>query len=282
MPDNQINPQRFSPNERQKEIVERTDSPRTRKSLARDLTALGLRTGDSVIVHSSLSSIGWVNGGAVAVIQALQDFVGLTGTIVMPTQSSDLSDPADWRHPEIPSEWIDEVKRTMPAYDPQMTPTRRMGVVPELFRTFSGVVRSSHPSGSFAAWGVKANEIIANHGVQRIGEESPAARLYDLNGKVLLIGVGFERNTCFHLAEYRADSTGLVNELLPLVKDGKVEWCEIEEIEFMDDASLGRLGADFEREKSVTAGMIGSAHSRVFSVRACVDFAVRWLDSRPN
>jgi len=95
----------------------------------------------------------------------------------------------------------------MLAYDPAVTPTWRMGTVPELFRSLPGVFRSNHPSGSFAAWGQDAEKIVAEHGVQRIGEGSPVARLYDLDGRVLLVGVGYNRNTCFHFSEYRASAT---------------------------------------------------------------------------
>jgi aminoglycoside 3-N-acetyltransferase len=201
------NPQRKLKDDSIAQVIAESKSPRTRESLARDLKQLGVESGDRLIVHTSMRSLGWVNGGAIAYIQALQDAVGDTGSIVMPTQSGDYSDPAGWRHPPIPAEWIAEVKRTMLAYDPAVTPTWRMGTVPELFRTLPGVFRSNHPSGSFAAWGQDAEKIVAEHGVQRIGEESPVARLYDLDGQVLLVGVGYNRNTCFHFSEYRASAT---------------------------------------------------------------------------
>jgi aminoglycoside 3-N-acetyltransferase len=278
MPRFSINPQKELKDDSTRRVIAETDSPRTRESLNRDLRNIGVAEGDRVIVHTSMRSLGWVNGGAVAYIQALQDAVGAAGSIVMPTQSGDVSDPANWRHPAIPREWVDEIKRTMPAYDPAVTPTWRMGTVPEQFRTMPGVIRSNHPSGSFAAWGADAERIVANHGVQRIGEQSPVARLYDLAGKVLLAGVGYNRNTCFHLSEYRAASTKYVSELMPLVVDGEIEWTEVSEIEFMDDGTLNRLGADFEQTHEVVVGAIGSAECRLFSVRDCVDFGAEWLE----
>jgi aminoglycoside 3-N-acetyltransferase len=261
----------------EREIIAATPSPRTRASLAADLRSLGLRGGDTIIVHTSVRSLGWVNGGAVAYLQALMDVLTVRGTLVMPTQTSHISDPAGWRHPPVPAEWVKEVRATMPAFDPARTPTRRMGAAPELFRTWPGVLRSNHPSSSFAAWGRHAGTITSHHGPQRIGEESPAARLYEVDARVLLVGVGYERNTCFHLAEYRAQSSNYVQELMPLVKDGKVLWTEVTEVEFMDEPSLIRLGAEFEAACSVTRGKVGNAECRLFSVRDCVDFAVKWL-----
>ncbi|MCH7971806.1 MAG: AAC(3) family N-acetyltransferase [Chloroflexi bacterium] len=280
MPPPETNPQRSLRDDSVGRIIADTESPRTRESLVGDLKALGVEHGDRLIVHTSMRSMGWINGGAVAYIQALMDAVGPDGTIVMPTQSSDYSDPGGWRHPPIPATWVDEVRRTMPAYDAAVTPTWRMGAAPELFRTMPGVFRSDHPSGSFAAWGLDALEIVANHGVQRIGEESPVARLYDLDGKVLLVGVGYDRNTTFHLAEYRVPSTVYVEELMPLVTDGVVEWTEVTEIEFMDDDSLISLGRAFEAGNEVKTGQVGSAECRLFSVRDCVDFGVGWLGLR--
>ena len=279
MPRRESNPQRELKDDSIARVIAESKAPRTRESLARDLDQLGVMTGNRLIVHTSMRSLGWVNGGAVAYVQALQDAVGSTGSIVMPTQSGDYSDPSGWRHPAIPVEWVAEVKRTMPAYDPAVTPTWRMGTVSELFRTLPGVIRSNHPSGSFAAWGQGAEQIIADHGAQRIGEESPVARLYDLDGRMLLVGVGYNRNTCFHYSEYRAVATRYVPELMPLVIDGSVEWTEVNEIEFMDDQSLIDLGNEFEASSEVANGPVGSADGRLFGVRDCVDFGVKWLDA---
>ncbi|HDP9116518.1 TPA: AAC(3) family N-acetyltransferase [Escherichia coli] len=131
----------------EQELISRTPQPATRASLARQMRENGLTLGGTVLVHSSLSSLGWVAGGPVAVIQALLDCVGPQGTIVMPTHSGDLTDPADWRSPPVPADWVQILRNEMPAYDPQTTPTRNMGAVAELFRrvanTFGG---SYHPA----------------------------------------------------------------------------------------------------------------------------------------
>ena len=104
-------------------IILSTPSPRTRQTLATELFHAGLTPGMTVIVHSSLSSLGWVCGGSVAVVQALMDVITPDGTIVMPTHSGDLSDPAAWEAPPVPSEWWPIIRETMPAFDPKVTPT---------------------------------------------------------------------------------------------------------------------------------------------------------------
>ena len=97
----------------------------------------------------------------------------------------------------------------MPAFDPAVTPTCCLGVIPELFRTWPGAVRSYHPSCSFAALGPHAGRIVAEQRLEDpMGEGSPLSAIYDLGGHVLLLGVGrkvgHRHNTMLHLAERRA------------------------------------------------------------------------------
>ena len=106
------------------EIIQSIPSPRTRDTLAADLRALGLHAGMVVIAHSSLRSLGWVNGGAVAVVQALLDVITPEGTLVMPAHSGEYSDPSYWQHPPVPEAWWPIIRDTMPAFDPRCTPTR--------------------------------------------------------------------------------------------------------------------------------------------------------------
>ena len=121
-------------------------TPRTRESLSNDLRELGLATGDSVIVHSSLSSLGYVDGGAATVIKALMDVVTLDGAIVMPTQTTQLRHPTLAIEPVTDPDEVENQLNEMPVFDPSITPTARMGTVPELFRTLPGVVRRTTPS----------------------------------------------------------------------------------------------------------------------------------------
>src|SRR5919202_134924 len=90
-----------------REIVQRTSQPLTVDSLAEQLAAYGLQPGQTVLVHSALSSLGWVVGGPVAVIQALLRVVGPAGTIMMPTQTWKNLDPAGgaYHDEDIPAAW---------------------------------------------------------------------------------------------------------------------------------------------------------------------------------
>jgi aminoglycoside 3-N-acetyltransferase len=254
--------------------------PHTRESLTHDLSQLGLEKGMIVIVHSSLKSLGYVTGGPVAVIQALTDVITPSGTIVMPMHTSDYSDPALWQNPPVPEEWWPIIREHMPAFEPELTPTQGMGVIVETFRKWPGVLRSSHPAVSFGAWGKCAEEIVSNHSLNNsLGERSPLARIYDLDGWVLLLGVGYGNNTSFHLAEYRAPGIKECRQGAPIFEDGKREWTAYEDLD-KDSSCFEELGIDFEKDKAVKTGKIGSANTRLFRQREAVDFAQQWLTER--
>lgn len=261
-------------------LIESTPEPRTRDSLARDLRGLGLRSGMTVLVHSSIKSLGWVSGGPVAVIQALLDVLGQDGTLVMPAHTGDNSDPARWENPPVPVAWQQIIRDTWPAFDPHISPTRGMGVIAELFRTWPGTLRSSHPVASFAANGTHATTVVEGHSLENsLGEASPLARVYDLGGFVLLLGVGYDRNTSFHLAEYRAGSRSNVEQGAAFLRDGIRVWERFRDIDFGDDI-FPAIGEDFDATGVVRIGRVGSATARLFSQPAGVDFATGWLKSR--
>ncbi len=259
--------------------IDDLDRPRTRASLADDLRTLGVAPGMSLLVHSSLKRIGWVVGGAPTVIHALIDVLGPDGTLMMPAFSADLADPGEWNDPPIPGGWVELVRDATPLFDPDRTPTWEMGQIAEQFRTWPDVVRSHHPVSSFAAWGRHAAALTRQHSLElSLGEGSPLGRFYQLDGHVLLIGVGHNRNSSLHLSESRAHNGRRKMLGLKVLRDGTETWVQV-----LDEADDGGthfpdIGADFEATGSVTVGRIGSADSRLMPQRALVDFGQTWLE----
>ncbi|MGV9881957.1 aminoglycoside N(3)-acetyltransferase [Streptomyces sp. NPDC003006] len=259
----------------------------TRETLADGLRALGVRPGETLLAHSSLSALGWVSGSQVAVVQALLDALGPDGTLVVPTQSGDNSDPAQWRNPPVPESWWPKLRASLPAYDPLTTPTFGVGVIPEAVRTWPGALRSAHPQTSFAALGPAAAQLMAGHARDcRLGERSPLARLEKAGARVLLLGVGFETCTAFHLAEYRVPGPEVENAFAVMTSRGR-RWTTVREPSISDDG-FGDLGAAFEKEMSqkdtpVVRGLVGAAESRLFPLADAVAYAEHWLaHNRPR
>jgi len=267
--------------ERQKRIIADTGMPATVQSLADDLRRLGVRTGMTLIVHSSLSSLGWVVGGAQAVLIALAEAVGDDGTLVMPTQSGDWSEPSLWQHPAVPEAWWPVIREHTPAFDPELTPTRGMGAIAESFRAWSGTRRSIHPQLSFAARGPLAERLLAGHSLcDGLGERSPLARLYDADGYVLLLGVGHDNNTSLHLAEYRADYPAKETRefAAAIMLDGERRWTAYLDINF-DTGDFADIGSSFDVATGlVRHGKVGKAGAQLMPQRALVDYAVRWME----
>lgn len=252
--------------------------PQTRASLAHDLTALGVVPGDTLLVHSSLSSLGWVCGGAQALVQALLDAVGPAGTLAVPTQTMDNTDPAGWTNPAVPEEWWPTIRAQTPGFDPRLTPSRCMGRVPEMVRTWPGAVRSPHPQTSFAALGVRSHDLMDHHPITcRLGEDSPLAALERARARVLLLGTGFDSCTAFHLAEYRVprprmEETGCA----VLTADGDRAWATFRDV-YLDEGDFARLGSDFESTGAAVSGRVGEATARLFSLPGAVAFATNWM-----
>jgi len=256
----------------QTELIQQSKKPQTRSSLASDLKSLGLREGMVVIVHSSMKSLGWVCGGPVAVIQALQDVITANGTIIMPAHSADVSDPREWGNPAIPEEWVNEVMKEMPPFDPDITPTLAMGIIAESFRTFPDVKRSYHPIHSFSIWGKNSEHIASNHSLDNgLGEESPLHYIYQNDGYVLMLGTDYETNTSMHYGEHNAPGIKKVKRMSPILVDNQRVWKEYIEIGY-DEEKFPAVGEKFEKEYELRKGNIGNAFSRLIYQPDLVNF----------
>lgn len=260
------------------DVLERSSArgPVTQTQLVEDLRALGLRAGATVLVHSSLSALGWVCGGPVAVIDALLEVLGASGTLMMPTHTSVLSEPSHWCNPPVPDWWWPIIRDNTPAYRPDVTPTLGMGIIPETFRKMDGVLRSTHPQDSFAAFGPQAARLTEGHALERgLGEGSPLGRLYALDGSVLLLGVDHDSNTSLHLAEDRVGPPlcPTRREGAPMWVDGAQRWVEFDDLDW-DSEDFPKIGQAFERETShVAHGAVGHGTAKLMPQRPLVDFA---------
>lgn len=261
----------------ERDAVDAVDTPATVTSLVSDLRAIGLSSGDLVLVHSSLSALGWVVGGPVAVVQALIEVITEGGTIVMPTHSSQCSEPRHWENPAVPGSWHATSREHAPAFDPNMTPTREMGAIPDVFRTLPEARRSAHPTDSFAAWGAERDAIVAEHPLDfPLGDGGPLGRIYERRGKVLLLGVGHERNTSLHLAEHRWGRAATYQQGAAVLGEHGREWATWQDYE-LDTGDFDRCGAELDELSETRVGPVGGTTARLLDQARLVDFAANWF-----
>ncbi|MBU0715870.1 MAG: AAC(3) family N-acetyltransferase [Verrucomicrobia bacterium] len=242
----------------------------TKDMIKKCLVALGIVEGDLVFFHSSLKSIGHVEGGADAVIDAFLETLGKSGTLVLPALCAyDCKTGADWD--KISREEIEN------AWDIKTTPTFT-GLIPETLRKRVGTIRSDNPTHSVTAVGRYASEITKDHKKAHggewaanrpkwasrgaFGENSPWDKLYTLDAKYMLIGVDFNSCTMLHHVQMV-----LLEKYLRKI-DGNAPW------PIFDFRQIGRK---LEALGIVRFGKIGCAVTRLMSCRSLVDMAIKVL-----
>jgi len=260
------------------ESTPETAAPVLRDTLAADLRRLGVPAGGLVLAHVSLSALGWVVGGPVAVVQALLDVLGPRGTLVVPTYSGQNSEPAYWRDPPVPQPWWDTIRAAMPGFHVKVTPTHGMGAVAEVLRNWPVARRSNHPTASFAAIGPLADQLTERHPLSpMLGASSPLARIGPADGLVLLLGVGHDRNTSLHLAEYGAPGAALSARHGAAVSvQGERRWVTWPDLIF-EHADFAALGAAYERTGAVRVGPVGHGTARLMPQTDLLRFAGAWF-----
>ena len=180
----------------------------TKTEIIAGLRQLGLEAGAGVMVHSSLKSFGYVQGGPQTVIETLMEVITPEGTLLMPSFNHD--------HPFR--------EGGAGYYDPRETPTIN-GAIPDHFWRMEGVSRSLDPTHPIAAWGKHSQRYTRfHHRTLTMGPQSPLGLLYAEGGRGLLLGVDYGANTFHHVVEMTtgAPCLGLRSEAYPIVlPDGR-------------------------------------------------------------
>lgn len=235
---------------------------------------VGVEVGMALIVHSSLSSLGHVEGGATTVVESLRAAVGPTGTVAVPAFTGQVSDPA----PDLGGADADvrERRADVPMFEPDLA--SRMGAVSEALRSFPNSLRSSHPQVSVAALGAHAATIVSRQTLGfAVGRMSPFGRLHDLGGHILLIGVGHNRNTFLHYAEGLTPQPRLKLRRFPFDVGDERVWLETHDVGDDNDTHFPTVGREFEEHAGIQEVMVGEAACRLIPVKPLVAFAVHRL-----
>jgi len=203
----------------------------SRNQLCKQLRDLGVEPRSVLLIHTSFSKIKPVEDSPLGLIAALRLALGPQGTLVMPSMTEDGDHP----------------------FDSKTTPCIGMGIVSDMFWRLPGVLRSDNPS-AFAAIGEQAVRITAPHPIDPPhGLNRPLGRVYELEGQVLLLGVGHDANTTIHLAESLAGVRYRRKKYVTVVKEGKATRIDYQEIDhccqnfslvdrWLEDRGLQRKG----------------------------------------
>lgn len=219
--------------------------------VAEQLSSLGVELGGVLVVHTAFSKVAPVEGGPRGLIEALGTAVGPQGTLVMPS----MSDDDDY------------------AFDAKKTSCPGMGVVAETFWRMPGVLRSDSPH-AFAAIGPRAAEITAAHPLDLPhGLDSPVGRVHELDGQVLLLGVGHDANTTVHLAESMAGVRYRRPKHLTILEGGQPARYEYREIDHCCE-NFNLMDEWLEAEGRQRRGVVGHGVARLVRSRDVVEVAL--------
>lgn len=193
----------------------------TETTMIEQLRALGVNSGRDLILHSSLSRIGLVEGGPEAVVRAIRAVIGPDATLLMPvypmkgTMYEHMRDPTPFDLLRDPS---------------------CMGKITEIFRSQLGVERSAHPTHSVAAQGPRSRDYVEEHHHSRspCGPGSPFRRLSQNHGQILCLGTGVGKVTSHHTVEDIVDDFP-VEVYLPTIMTKTVRFADghTEEVEVL-------------------------------------------------
>jgi aminoglycoside 3-N-acetyltransferase len=221
------------------------------RELTRQLLGLGVKPSGVLLVHTSFSRVAPIEGGPHGLIAALRNVVGPEGTLVMPSMSDDDDHP----------------------FNREKTACLGMGVVADSFWRLPGVLRSNSPH-AFAAVGPKAADITAEHPLHVAhGLNSPVGRVYEVDGQILLLGVGHDADTTIHLAETMAAVRYRRSKYLTVLTGGQPARYDYDEIDHCCQ-NFNLLDQWLEAAQRQRRGIVGHAEARLTRSRDIVEIAL--------
>lgn len=233
----------------------------TKADLIDQLIQMGIEPTDTVVIHTSMKAIGNVDGGVATLLDAFIDYLE-DGLFIVPTHT--------WEN----------VTKNSPLFDVNKTKPC-IGIVPTIAAFYPRGIRSLNPTHSVAAFGNRAKSYIAGE----LEFESPThpqgcwGRLYDENAKILLIGVGQDRNTFLHAVDEINDMPErLTDEIIPFkvkLYDGRIVDRPMRQHynPHSNDVSqfFTKFDDAFAHHNAVHIGQLGDAKVQVCNARKCAD-----------
>jgi len=246
----------------------------TKQDLLNAIIEIGIKPDDTLLIHSSYTAIGEVQGGADTVLDVFTEYLQDDGLLILPTHS--------WAH----------IGKENPLYDPETEPSC-VGYLTNLFMKRPGVIRSLHPTHSVAAIGKDAVDYTS-------GEEysdTPCPRkgcwgkLYDRKAKILFLGCTMKRNTYLHGVEEWNEIPDRVDEEITVVYQIKMPDGSLRELpshrhhcSTSNDVSFNydRVQPTFAKNNAIKFGKIGRADSILGDAVMMADIVTQLLKRNPH
>ena len=239
------------------------------RELAGSFRELGVEVGDTLLVHSSYKSLGPVIGGAMAVIEALQDALGPDGTLIMPTFNFGFCDGEP--------------------FDARTTPSH-MGALTELVRNDPNSRRVEHPIYSFAVLGARADEAASISDPSSYGASSLFGRLRQWHGKIMIIGLSYNESMTFfhHVEELQEVDYRYSKSFSGMVTNGAGESFERTVTIYVRDLDRGvvtagdAMGELLANKGLIRSARIGDATVRLMDAQEIFDATVEAMQKEPQ
>jgi len=243
----------------------------SKEDLIADFKKIGIAAGDALLVHSSLSKIGFVQDGPTTVIQALLETIGANGTLLMP------SFPAKGRNKDY--------LQNHPFFDVLNTPSA-MGIITEAFRKMPGVKRSLHPTDPVCAFGPLADYLTSTHKgrLTPYDQESPFRKLAEKKGKILMLGTTLNgAGTSLHTLEDAVDITHPIYDEQIFEVEIKDEHGQthLTQTKVHNPVCSAKRNCDalvpiFEKEKVLTKGKVAEANTLLLDANKMFEVMVKY------
>lgn len=258
--------------------------------LVRQLRALGLGPGDTVMTHVSLRAVGPLAGGPASLLDAILACVGAAGNLMAYVSWRDSPYEETLGRATVP----EALRDSWPAFEPADAPTYPgFGAFNAFVAAHPACLRSGHPDASMAAIGADAAWLVAPHPMgSAYGPGSPIARLLEKGGRVLSLGAGPDALTVLHYAEAVARIPGKrrVSYAMPVLVDGRRSWVMASDWDsngILDEYArpgeadaVERIGRDYLALGRHREGVAGRAATRLIDAGDLVRFGVAWLEER--
>lgn len=259
----------------------------SRATLSADFTRLGVKPGDTLMLHASIRAVGAVVGGPDQIHLALKDALSDSGTLMMYAACPQFYDEVGRGH--LTDDEEREILEKLPAFDAETARAARdNGALVELFRTWPGSRVNDHVA-RFVVWGQKAQHLIHEQPWDfAYGRGSALERLVELDGRILLLGSDHDAVTFLHYAEHVADFPDKIVKRfkVPIDDGGRRVWRDMAEVDTAErahahwpDRFFARIVDTYLVRTGNRGGTVGAADSVLIDARGLLAFALPVMET---